>query len=372
MRRFFSVILLVLATISSADANVIKSPERIITLIKEAAASKTPGELDRILRNASMEPSAYDTEKTTAYGVVWYDNWNPRARVWLKGVDADHLFRDILIDEYLLEAVDIDGRVDVELEIRAGYPATIKGRLKLLDANLKWTSGDFALTGASGYLPFRRMIGTEEAFALVPPQLSEPNLQIREVVWAGRSVASNVGAIASYNDKVLRFNKMKLMIMGGEGEGSVLMDHRGPRWRAASMVKFEDIDLNRLPELLPGLPLFARVTSAVVKGHVGLIFEAPDRIRLTGSMESLGPGYIELSPMMHTRVRNLIDSRVVNFQHLTLELAEDKDGNPEARVSLQRRTAQSVYELWRGAPFSPVMVTVRIPLIPFVHELSQE
>lgn len=355
---------------AAADATLIRSQERLITLVEDVVAAKTPGAVDRILRNAADEPSAPAAETGPSIGVVWFDNWNPRARVWIRGIQADRLFRDILLDEFLLEAADIDGRVDVELEIRAGYPVTITGRLRFQDADFRWKAGDFALKGVNGYMPFRKVIGTEQGFAVTPAQETAHNIRVDEMVWADRLLASNVYATSSYDDKILRFTRMKLGLMGGQGEGSVVMDHRGQSWRMAAITKFADVDLRRLHELLPGLPVFARVTSAVVKGQIGLTFESPDRIRLSGMVESQEPGVIELSPMLHAKVRNLTEDRVVHFQRLTLELVEDKNGRPEAKIDLHRRTAQSFRDLFSGTPFSPVMVTVRIPLLPFVRQLS--
>jgi hypothetical protein len=115
----------------------------------------------------------------------------------------------------------------------------------------------------------------------------------------------------------------------------------------------------------------ARVTMATIQGQVGLVYAAPDRLNLTGKIESMAPGVIELSPQMREIARDLLDSRVIRFQRLTIDLGRDRRGELEARVNLYRRTGQSIFSLFRGEPFAPYMLTIRFPIIPFVRQLSQ-
>ncbi|MEK8023593.1 MAG: hypothetical protein AAB229_07265 [Candidatus Hydrogenedentota bacterium] len=365
-----SPLLLALAILlpCSAHAREYHSSERIHALVREASGASSPLEIDRILRHAIEDTSIEPAPDSRAYATVSFDNWNPRARVWIKDIEAESLFRDVLLDHFLLDGTAIEGRVDLELEIRAGSPGTMKGTIHLRGANLHWKEGNFALQGVTGKVPFARVIGI-----VAPPRLpsSTENITIDTMIWSNHPAATNLTAAATYENNILRFDRMKMKIMGGAGVGTIVMDHRSTRWRIATMIKFEKVDLKRLNELLPGLPLFARVTEAELEGHIGLIFEAPNRIALSGKINSTGPGVIELSPKMHQVVRGFITQRVVKFQHLQLQLGHDDAGNLEARIDLYRRTAKSLLELFRGMPFAPLMVTIRIPILPFVQELSR-
>jgi hypothetical protein len=344
---------------------------QIIDLVRAASQAKNSIELDRLLRRvAEGVPDGDSSAATSSYGVVWYDNWNPRARIWIKGVDANYLFSDVLLDAYLMEAVDIDGSVDLELEIRAGAPATLLGRLCMYDATLRWKEGDFALMGVNGYIPFSRSIGVGGVTAApLGPAAEGANISIDTLHWVRRPVASNLVAIASYRDRIMRFDRIRMNLMGGRGVGSIVMDHRGEHWRTASMIRLSKVDMNRLHEILPGIPLFARVTLATVTGEIGLVYSAPDQVNVSGRIESTSPGVIELSPMMREAARDLIDTRIIRFQKLVINLGRNDRGQVEAQIELYRRTAQTLMELARGVPFNPVLLTIHVPLLPFLQQL---
>lgn len=362
------VLALALLFPSAASAREFHALPRILEFVRAASDASTPVELDKILREAAEDSGEDAAGDTRAYAIVTYDNWNPRAKVWIRNIEAEHLFRDVLLDPYLLDATAIEGRVDVELEIRSGGPDNMKGIIHLRGANLLWKDGNFALQGVTGELPFTRTIGT----AAPPKQRNvDTNITIETMVWSNRPAATHLTAAAAYDNRVLRFDRMRMMIMGGSGVGTIVMDHRAKHWRIATLMKFDHVELARLNELLPGLPLFARVTMAQLEGQIGLIFEAPNRIALSGLIESMGPGMIELSPKMHQVVRGVLDRRVVKFQHLQLRLGQDEKGNLEAKVDLYRPTAKSIMDLFRGLPFAPLLVTIRIPILPFVQELSR-
>jgi hypothetical protein len=373
-RAALASLLITLFFADPAAAFEMRNRDQIIELVRAASQAKTPTDLDRILRRVAEGVPDNDTSPaTTSYGVVWYDNWNPRARIWIKGVDADHLFREVLLDAYLMEAVDIVGSVDLELEIRAGVPATLQGRLRMHDATLRWKEGDFALLGVNGYLPFSRTIGPPGGAGVTAaptgPLAEGANISIDTLHWVRRPVASNLVAIASYRDRIMRFDRIRMSLMGGRGVGSIVMDHRGEHWRTASMIRLMNVDMNRLHEILPGIPLFARVTLATVSGEIGLIYSAPDRVNVTGQIESMTPGVIELSPLMREAARDLIDSRVIRFQKLVIHLGRNDRGQVEAQIDLYRRTAQSLMEIARGVPFNPVLLTIHVPLLPFLQQL---
>lgn len=343
--------------------------DRITVLVRQAAAARTSVEVDRLLRAVLTEsgtPEAGDGRK--GFAVFWYDDWSPRARVWLRGVPADHLFRDILLDNYLMEALALEGTVDVELEIRAGTPAVIRGRINLSDAVFRWKDGDFALAGVSGSLPFRRTIGSGPTPV---PAVIPSTLRIDTMLWARRSVASSLSSLAVIDNRVLRFDRLQLKVMGGTGLGSVVMDHRGERWRSAAMIRLDRVDLRRLDELLPSLPIVARVTEATMTGEIGMVYEAPNRLAVTGKLTSMAPGIIEIAPRLRETLREYVDSRVIRFSKLEIELGQNEERQAEAIITLYRQTSANLADLWRGRPFLPHKLVVRVPILPFVQQLSE-
>ncbi len=353
----------------SARAVEIRDRAALSALVRSITTASSPSDIDRALRGADTTAShATPGSDTSAFGVIWYDNWSPRARFWLKGVDAEELFGQVLSDRYLLETIDMDGQADLELEVRTGSTPGVEGRIHMRDAQIRWKEGDFALLGVEGAIPFRRTF--LEGPSMARPEVEARNIRIDTLVWTNRPIATYMNATASYENRILRFDRMQFRAMRGEGLGSVVMDHRGQSWRLASMIKFSNVDLNRLHEILPGLPLFARVTIATLDGQVALVYKAPNLISLTGEIESVTPGVIEVSPLLREAAREFLDSRVIQFQKLAIVLGQDEKGQPEARVSLHRRTAQTLLDVFRGVPFNPVILTVRVPIVPFVRQLS--
>jgi hypothetical protein len=358
--------------VAPASAREIRDRETLTALMREVASAATPAEVHRILKRYGELPAReWTMTDDDAHGVIWFDNSLPRARIMIPGIKADACFRDLLGDEYLLEAVDVAGRIDLELEVRADAPAIIRGRLRLHQATLRWTMGDFALLGVNGSIPFQRTIGVVNTSVPSSALSTTENVRIDTMIWSNRPVAVGVAAVASYTDRIMRFEQIRLKMLGGLGVGSVVFDHRGRQWRAASMLRFENVNLMRLPEILPSIPAMARVTMATIKGQISLVYAAPDQLNLTGKIESMAPGVIELSPQMREIARDLLDSRVIRFQRLTIDLGRDRRGELEARVSLYRRTGQSIFSFFRGEPFAPYMLTIRFPIIPFVRQLSQ-
>ncbi len=355
-------------TPAPSDARgTIRDYDRITALVRQAASARNPVEVDRLLRAVLTESGTLDSgDGQKGLAVFWYDDWSPRARVWLRGVSADHLFRDILLDNYLMEALTLEGTVDVELEIRAGNPAVIRGRILLADAVFRWKSGDFALAGVSGSLPFLRTIGSQPAPTVVPSPL-----RIDTMLWAGRPVASALSSQAVIDNRVLRFDRLQLKVMGGTGLGSVVMDHRGERWRSAAMIRLERVDLRRLDELLPSLPIVARVTEATMTGEMGMVYEAPNRLAVTGKLTSMAPGVIEIAPRLRETLREFVDTRVIRFSKLEIELGHNEEQQAEAIITLYRQTSANLADLWRGRPFLPHKLVVRVPILPFVQQLSQ-
>lgn len=367
--RLIPVLILLAAP---AAAREIRDRETLTVLMREVASAATSAEVHRILKRYSELPaSEWQATAAEAHGVIWFENSLPRARIVIPGIKADACFRDLLADEYLLEAVEVTGRIDLELEVRADAVAVIRGRLRLHRATLSWTRGDLALLGVNGSIPFQRTIGVVNPTAPAPALAALKNVRIDTMIWANRPVALNVAAIASYTDRILRFERIRLEMLGGNGVGSVVFDHRGRQWRAASMLRFDDVDLMRLPEILPSIPALARVTKATIRGEIGLVYTAPNRLHLTGRVESTEPGVIELSPQLREKARAIIANRVFHFQRLAIDLGRDRQGELEARVNLHRRTGQSVLALLRGEPFVPYTLSIRFPIIPFVTELSR-
>lgn len=342
--------------------------DRITVLVRQAAAASTPVEIDRMLRAVLVESGTANLgDGARAFAAFWYDDWAPRARVWIRGVSAEHLFRDILLDNYLLEAIDLEGTVDVELEIRAGNPALIRGRILLRDALFRWKTDDLALAGVSGALPFRRTIGS----TTIASPLTPSTLRIDTMLWAGRPVATRVSSAAAIDNRILKFDRLQLTVMGGSGLGSVVMDHRGERWRSAAMIRLSQVDLRRIDELLPSLPIVARVTRATMEGEIGMIYEAPNRLAATGRLVSTAPGIIEIAPRLRETLRAFIDTRVIRFSKLEIDLGYDEKQQPEAVITLTRQTSANLADLWRGQPFIPHRLVVRVPVLPFVQQLSE-
>jgi len=302
--------------------------------------------------------------------VLWYENWNPRARIWLKNTDAESLFRTLVTNQDYHDALKFDGNVDLELEIVTGSNPSIEGKLKMTNVSLWWENGEFAMLGLNGDMPFRR--------AMDPRWNQEPiesikktSIHIDTMVWHNRYVAHSFEANASYENKILRFEQISLDFLGGKGIGSMVIDHRGNDIRMVAAVKFGNVNLMKLPEILPGLPYFARVTLASVEGNVVLSYKSPNLLDLSGDISSVSPGVIELSPMMRESAREFLDSRVVQFQKLNIKLGRGNNYMPEASITLYRKTAQTLLDILNGVSFNPVIFNIKFPIIPFVQELSE-
>lgn len=354
----------------AARAVELRDREQVIKLVRDAAMATTPAQLDRALRRMAANEAPCDTQSTGGgYGVLWFDNGIPRARIWLKNVAADEVFSEILIDSYLLEGIQLRGRIDVELEIKSGRTCVISGRLRLNDVALHWRQGEFALVGINGYVPITHTMG--EASGTPPEAVRSETVTIHAMYWSDRPLATDLKALASYRERILRVEQIRVHAMDGEGLGSMVVDNRSPQWRAAAMLRFHDVAMSRIYEILPELPVLARVTNVRMKGDIGLIYSAPDALDLVGAVETQSPGVIVLAPRIYEKVRRHVDSSTLNFQKLTIDLGRSADGELEAKVNIHRRTAQSLAELARGVPFAPVILTVKFPIIPFVAELSQ-
>lgn len=366
-----------LALPSSAGAIEIRDYDRIVSFVAEASATTAASDLDRVLREAAKGPAPEASVPIDrGYGIIWFDNWTPRARIWLRNVTAEELFQKIFKYQYLVEATDIDGTIDVDLEFFPGRPSEIRGRLRLRNVTIRWRKGDFALTGINGTIPFVRTIGEagvpSAAPAMLRPAGAEPNLDIKSMVWADRVLAEDFTAIASYRDRILRFDKIGLHAMGGAGEGTVVIDHRFAEWRMAAMLRFHDAELNRLHEVLPGLPVLARLTRGKLRGDIALVYQAPDALQLSGEVRSTEPGAIKLSPRLYESVKEHMTEPSIEYQKLTMTFHPDDSGVIEGEINVYRSYAKTVLDMARGKPFAPPVINLRFPLIPFMSELTHK
>jgi len=373
LKKIIFILTLLLSTSLQTSALEIHDYNTVIQIIQTSASASGTFELDKLLRKIIENYSA-QTEDTTlnknVTAVLWYENWNPRARIWLKNTDAESLFRTLVTNQDYHDALKFDGNVDLELEIVTGSNPSIEGKLKMTNVSLWWENGEFAMLGLNGDMPFRR--------AMDPRWNQEPiesikktSIHIDTMVWHNRYVAHSFEANASYENKILRFEQISLDFLGGKGIGSMVIDHRGNDIRMVAAVKFGNVNLMKLPEILPGLPYFARVTLASVEGNVVLSYKSPNLLDLSGDISSVSPGVIELSPMMRESAREFLDSRVVQFQKLNIKLGRGNNYMPEASITFYRKTAQPLLDILNGVSFNPVIFNIKFPIIPFVQELSE-
>ena len=354
---------------TNASAVEIRDEKIIVQLMRTASTAQTTADLDKALREAAKIPPPKYTDKIgDAFAVIWHDNSIPRARIWMRNIDAERLFRNILMDQYLIEGAELRGKVDVDMEIRSGRPAIIRGRLRFRDTTLKWRLGDFALEGMQGFMPFQRTIGGVDPHKF--NALVTNKMKIDRLVWADRPLATQLTASVSYNNKVMRFNKIRLDMLGGSGLGNVVIDHRRANWRMAAMMRFNNAELSRMSEILPGLPILASFTKGKMNGDVAMIFQAPNAINLTGDVTSTEPGVIRVAPRLYNKMKQYMKDPTIEFQKLQMELLPARNGNIEAEINITRKSARNFYDLTRGVPFAPLVFSIRFPLLPLVSELS--
>ncbi|RMH54662.1 MAG: hypothetical protein D6679_13250 [Candidatus Hydrogenedentota bacterium] len=376
-RRFFFSCCLAAVLVAflprSAAAVPIHDYHQITTLLRNISGASSASEVRRLLSEAAKQehylPADYPLhEGEKGIGVIWWDGGIPRCRVWLKNVDAGKLFRDILPSRYFAEGVTASGKIDIDAEILSGDAPQLRGTLRLRDLTVQWTRGKIALKGVEGTVPFRRFIGLARRNR---PALQPRSVHVDHLVWAGRDLADSFEARAAYENRILRFEGMSFVAMSGSVIGSMVLDHRSAEWKTAVLLRLRGIDLSRLEELLPGLPILARFTDAHMDGKIGIAFLAPDRLQVTGRLESTDPGMIEISPRLKRLLEKRVASRSIPFSKLKISLEQRRSGPLQARIDLYHKTAQTIGELLSGERFAPGVTTIRFPLIPLIRELSR-
>lgn len=367
LRYVFGVVLAI-SLCGPAGALEIRDTAVIFDLVGRLSQASTATEFDNILREAAKRPSPWDTEPIgNAYAVLWFDNSIPRVRVWLYELEAESLFRDVLNDRFLLESVILTGDISADLEFRSDRPAQIDGSLTLHNSLIKWRDGEFLMDGVDGRIPYRQTIGATSTER--PAGNDQGIVSIESVRWGGSVLSDDLQAYASYRNRILRFDSIQLNALGGSGLGTLVLDHRGSKWRSAAMIKFKDLQLNQFDKLLPGLPILATRTHALLEGRLALLYTAPNAIDVEGEITSSRPGAIQISPLLYEKVRKHINSPIIPFRSLKLSLVPEVNGEILGVLEIYPKRGDNLVEWSRGFLFQPASISVRFPFIPFVKEL---